>query len=109
MATRRRDELLAIQEEVQARWATEKTFETERDPSRPKYFVTFPYPYMNGFLHMGHAFSLSKTDFAVGYQALKGCNVLFPFGFHCTGMPIQASAGKIKREIEKFGCPPEFP
>jgi len=26
-----------------------------------KYFGNFPYPYMNGLLHLGHAFSLSKV------------------------------------------------
>ena len=25
------------------------------------YFVTFPYPYMNGALHLGHAFTVSKV------------------------------------------------
>ena len=34
---------------------------------------------------------------------LKGKRVLFPFSFHRTGMPIQAAANKLKREIEKFG------
>jgi len=28
-----------------------------------KYMVTFPYPYMNGYLHLGHAFSMSKAEF----------------------------------------------
>ncbi len=64
---------------------------------------------MNGLLHLGHAFSLSKCEFAVGYQRLKGKKCLFPFAFHCTGMPIKASADKLKREIETFGCPPVFP
>jgi leucyl-tRNA synthetase len=27
----------------------------------PKFFGNFPYPYMNGLLHLGHAFSLSKV------------------------------------------------
>ncbi|EMP40903.1 Leucyl-tRNA synthetase, cytoplasmic [Chelonia mydas] len=76
---------------------------------RGKYFVTFPYPYMNGRLHLGHTFSLSKCEFAVGYQRLKGKNCLFPFGLHCTGMPIKACADKLKREMELYGCPPEFP
>lgn len=35
--------------------------------------------------------------------------MLFPFGFHCTGMPIKACADKLKREMEEFGFPPKFP
>lgn len=35
--------------------------------------------------------------------------MLFPFGFHCTGMPIKACADKLKREMAQFGCPPVFP
>ena len=51
--------------------------------------VTFPYPYMNGQLHLGHTFTISKCEFAVGFQRLKGKKCLFPFGFHVTGMPIK--------------------
>lgn len=35
--------------------------------------------------------------------------MLFPFGFHCTGMPIKACADKLKREMEIYGYPPLFP
>lgn len=35
--------------------------------------------------------------------------MLFPFGFHCTGMPIKACADKLKREMEIYGYPPKFP
>ena len=48
-------------------------------------------------------------QFTARYQRLKGKNVLWPFGFHCTGMPIRACADKLKREMEQFGCPPNFP
>uniref|UniRef100_H2L846 leucine--tRNA ligase n=1 Tax=Oryzias latipes TaxID=8090 RepID=H2L846_ORYLA len=64
---------------------------------------------MNGRLHLGHTFSLSKCEFAVGYQSLKGRKCLFPFGLHCTGMPIKACADKLKREMELYGTPPQFP
>ena len=78
-----------------------------------------------------------RTQFAIGYQRLKGKRCLFPFAFHCTGMPIkvslstevsgplmasptdhpspsslsrpQACADKLKREMEEFGFPPSFP
>ncbi|KAM5168562.1 leucine--tRNA ligase, cytoplasmic [Callospermophilus lateralis] len=108
------DFLKKIEKEIQQKWDTEKVFEInasdlEKQTNKGKYFATFPYPYMNGRLHLGHTFSLSKCEFAVGYQRLKGKSCLFPFGLHCTGMPIKACADKLKREIELYGCPPDFP
>lgn len=54
--------------------------------------ATFPYPYMNGRLHLGHLFTISKADFAVYYQRMKGKQAIFPFSFHVTGMPIKVSS-----------------
>ena len=71
--------------------------------AHPKFFATMAYPYMNGVLHAGHAFTLSKVEFATGFQRMNGKRALFPLGFHCTGMPIKAAADKIKREVELFG------
>ena len=107
--TQRRDFLLECQEKAQARWRDAKTFEAKAEPGKPKFYGNFPYPYMNGLLHLGHAFSLSKLEFAAAYHRLKGENVLFPQGFHCTGMPIKACADKLKREIALYGCPPIYP
>ena len=70
---------------------------------------TFPYPYMNGRLHLGHSFSLTKLEFAASYQRMLGKRVLLPFGFHCTGMPIKAASDKLKRELELYGGPAGFP
>ena len=55
----------------------------------PKWFDTFPFPYTNGSLHSGHAFTISKIEFAAGFHQILGERVLFPHGFHCTGMPIK--------------------
>ena len=104
----RRDHLTNIEKKVQKKWAAEKVYESNVD-ERPKYLITFPYPYMNGRLHLGHAFSLTKAEFTARFQRLLGKNVLFPFAFHCTGMPIQAAANKLKEEMATFGCPPVFP
>nr|CAD1818232.1 unnamed protein product [Ananas comosus var. bracteatus] len=109
----RRDLLLKIQSEIQNYWEENKIFEAEPGVKPPepgeKFFGNFPYPYMNGLLHLGHAFTLSKLEFGAAYHRLRGCNVLLPFAFHCTGMPIKASADKLKREIEQRGNPPVFP
>lgn len=98
--------------EVQKKWKSTRIFEVDAplDPnsSQEKYFATFPYPYMNGKLHLGHSFSISKVDYAIAYQRLLGKRCLFPLGFHCTGMPILACADKLKREIELYGNPPKF-
>jgi leucyl-tRNA synthetase len=105
----RRDFLIHCQNEMQSYWAKNKVFEANVEPERTKYFITFPFPYMNGRLHLGHSFSLSKAEFQAGYQRLLGKNVLFPFGYHCTGMPIKACADKLRNEIKLYGNPPCFP
>ncbi|KAK3598448.1 hypothetical protein CHS0354_023000 [Potamilus streckersoni] len=108
-------ELLKIEKEMQTKWDHEHMFELDAAPpgseesKKEKYLVTFPYPYMNGRLHLGHTFSMSKCEFAVGYQRLRGKRCLFPFGLHCTGMPIKACADKLLFEMNDFGFPPEFP
>eukprot|EP00607_Mallomonas_marina_P007653 CAMPEP_0182422418 /NCGR_PEP_ID=MMETSP1167-20130531/8097_1 /TAXON_ID=2988 /ORGANISM="Mallomonas Sp, Strain CCMP3275" /LENGTH=1133 /DNA_ID=CAMNT_0024600465 /DNA_START=65 /DNA_END=3466 /DNA_ORIENTATION=- len=110
----RRDHLREIEKRIQQKWIDNEAFKTQRKSDKngnpiPKYLVTFPYPYMNGRLHLGHAFSLTKAEFTVRFQRLLGKNTVFPFGFHCTGMPIQAAANKLKSEIKLYGCPPVFP
>lgn len=100
-----------MEAEIQQRWKESKIFETDVPEfgDNGKYFATMPYPYMNGKLHLGHAFTASKVEFVTAYQRLLGKSVLFPLGFHCTGMPISACADKLKREIELYGNPPKFP
>lgn len=106
----KRDTLIGFEKEVQQFWNENKTFEIDfNDSKKEKWFGTFPYPYMNGALHLGHGFTIAKIDFQVAYQRLKGKTALFPFSFHGTGMPIKACADKLKREIADFGCPPKFP
>ena len=58
---------------------------------------------MNGTGHAGHSFTISKLEFAVGVERMQGRRVLYPQGYHCTGMPIKACADKLVREIEMFG------
>ncbi|OBZ74498.1 putative leucine--tRNA ligase, cytoplasmic [Grifola frondosa] len=115
--TGKRDLLIGLEKKYQERWAAEHLFETNAptpeeteglSPTEvrerfPKWFGNFPYPYMNGSLHLGHAFTISKIEFSAGFQRMMGKRALFPHAFHCTGMPIKAASDKIEREIEMFG------
>jgi len=108
----RRDLLLRIQAESQSKWERSRIFEVDAPPEgedAPKFFGNFPYPYMNGMLHLGHAFTLSKLEFITAFHRLLGKNSLFPQGFHCTGMPIKACADKLDRELSMYGFPPVLP
>ncbi|KAH9813625.1 hypothetical protein DFH28DRAFT_1029218 [Melampsora americana] len=115
----KRDDLIKFEKNAQLKWAQMKVFETDSphvndstltdltpDQLRekyPKFFGTFPYPYMNGSLHLGHAFTISKIEFAVGFERMRGKRALFPVGWHATGMPIKSASDKIIRELELFG------
>ncbi|KAF9585390.1 cytosolic leucyl tRNA synthetase [Lunasporangiospora selenospora] len=113
--TAKRDALIDIERKIQQLWEETKAFEVnaptiEEHPDsttlhkeHPKYLSTTAYPYMNGRLHLGHGFTVSKIEFATGYYRLKGRRALFPLGWHCTGMPIRACADKLAREMEMFG------
>ena len=56
---------------------------------------------------------MSKCEFQIRYQKQLGKNVLFPFSFHCTGMPMHAAAKRLRREIEsgktQRNCPCAHP
>jgi len=108
-STVKRDALVETEVKIQSLWSETKIYEVDPDPSKEKFMVTFPYPYTNGVLHLGHAFSVTKSIFRAQFERHRGKQVLFPFGFHCTGMPIQAAANKLNSEIDKFGIPPVFP
>jgi leucyl-tRNA synthetase len=88
--TAKRDALRANEHEAQKLWDEAHVFEADPDESKESFLVTFPYPYSNGHLHIGHGFSLTKAVFRAQFERHMGKNVLFPFAFHCTGMPIQA-------------------
>jgi len=87
----------AIDSKWQAEWAKAKLFESNPDEKRQKFFITFPYPYVNGAPHVGHTYSFLRTDSEARYKRLKGYNVLFPQGFHATGEPIFGTLERLQK------------
>lgn len=94
------EKLQSIVDKWQKTWDEKKIFNPEPD-SRKKFFVNFPFPYVNGNLHLGHLFSFMRLDVMARYKRMKDYNVLFPQGYHATGQPIIAAASLIKEKDEK--------
>jgi len=92
----------AIEEKWQKRWSEAKVFEANPDWNKPKCFVTFPFPYMSGPLHVGHGYSASRVDVYARYMRMKGFNVLFPWAWHWTGETVAGASERIKLKDEKF-------
>ncbi len=86
-----------IEEKWQRRWAEERIFQPEPD-NREKFFITIPYPYLNGNLHAGHTRTFTIGDVIARYKRMLGYNVLFPMGFHATGTPIVGLAEQIQKK-----------
>ncbi|ABL77973.1 leucine--tRNA ligase [Thermofilum pendens] len=97
----RRDFLRKVEEKWQRRWEESGLFEADPDPSRPKFFVTFPYPYINSFPHLGTAYTVLRVDILARFKRMQGFNVLFPQGWHATGGPIVAAALRVREGDEK--------
>lgn len=89
----------AIEQKWQKQWQEAKLFEANPD-KRKKFFVTFPYPYVNGAPHIGHAYSFLRTDAFARFKRMQGKNVLWTQGFHATGEPILGTIERLKKGDE---------
>ncbi len=94
-------DLRSLQKKWAKRFKEEKIFEADATTKKPKFFVTFPYPYMNGYLHMGHLYTVMRVEALARFKRHMGYNVLFPQGWHCTGSPIETAALRIREKEEK--------
>jgi len=69
---RKREFIRDYERKIQQYWSDNSVFEADAEEGKQTWMGTFPYPYMNGRLHLGHAFTTSKVDFSAGYHRLKG-------------------------------------
>jgi len=86
----------SIEEKWRKKWEEARLFEADPDPNQKKCFVTFPYPYMNGPLHIGHGFTATRVDIYARFMRMRGYNTLFPWAWHWTGEPIVGASLRLK-------------
>jgi len=86
-----------IEEKWQRKWFEKKIYEAKRDEKKKSFFIHFAYPGISGYLHVGHMRGFTYADIIARYKRMKGYNVIFPAGFHASGLPSVAFAKKVER------------
>ena len=90
-----------VQDKWQKKWKDEKIFEVDADPKKEKFFITVPYPYISGSLHIGHGRVVTEADVYARYLRMQGKNVLYPIAFHISGTPVLGISLAIKNGDQK--------
>jgi leucyl-tRNA synthetase len=91
----------AVEARWRDRWREAGTYEADPDDEGEPTFVTVPYPYPSGGMHIGHARTYTVPDVYARYRRLQGDNVLFPIAWHVTGTPIIGAVERLKKGEEK--------
>ncbi|HHO57312.1 MAG TPA: leucine--tRNA ligase, partial [Thermoplasmatales archaeon] len=98
----------------QKRWFDGRIYEARREKGK-KFFIHFAYPGISGYLHVGHMRGFPYAAVIARYMRMNGYDVIFPAGFHATGLPAVSLAKKVARNDEKMleylrqnGCPEEI-
>jgi len=88
---------IKIEQKWQKRWYEEKIFVSKKEKSK-KFFIHFAYPGVSGYLHVGHMRGFTYCDIIARYKRMSGFDVLFPAGFHASGIPSIGFAKKVERK-----------
>lgn len=92
-----------IEKKWQKYWEENKTFKTDIDSEKPKYFSLDMFPYPSGAgLHVGHPEGYTATDIVARMKRMQGYEVMHPIGWDAFGLPAEQYALKTGNNPKGF-------
>jgi leucyl-tRNA synthetase len=105
---------VSVEQQWQQRWFAANLHVAQKKNEK-KFFIHFAYPGVSGYLHVGHMRGFTYCDVIARYKRMTGYDVLFPAGFHASGIPSVGFAKKIERHdpeaialLKQNGCTDAF-
>ena len=85
-------------------WEKHEIYAFNLDAEGEVYSIDTPPPTVSGYLHLGHVYSYSHTDFMARFWRMQGKRVFYPMGFDDNGLPTERFVQKkLKLEIANMG------
>jgi valyl-tRNA synthetase len=75
--------------QLEALWQAAGLYHFDPQRGGPVYSIDTPPPTVSGYLHLGHVYSYSQTDFMARFWRMNGCNVYYPMGYDDNGLPTE--------------------